>query len=67
MESISIVVLAGGQSQRMGSNKALLRIDDRETLIERVVNNLKPLSDDIVLVSNAPELYACLLYTSRCV
>ena len=58
MESISIVVLAGGQSQRMGSNKALLRIDDRETLIERVVNNLKPLSDDIVLVSNAPELYA---------
>ena len=57
MESISIVVLAGGQSQRMGSNKALLRIDDRETLIERVVNNLKPLSDDIVLVSNAPELY----------
>ena len=42
----------------MGSNKALLRIDDRETLIERVVNNLKPLSDDIVMVSNAPDLYA---------
>ena len=58
MESISIVVLAGGQSQRMGSNKALLRIDDRETLIARVVNNLKPLSDDIVVVSNTPELYA---------
>lgn len=51
-------MLAGGQSQRMGSNKALLRIDDRETLIERVVRNLKSLSDDIVVVSNTPELYA---------
>jgi len=58
VESISIVVLAGGQSQRMGSNKALLRIDDRETLIARVVNNLQPLSDDIVVVSSTPELYA---------
>ena len=58
MELISIVVLAGGQSQRMGSNKALLRIDDRETLIARVVNNLHLLSDDIVVVSNTPELYA---------
>jgi molybdopterin-guanine dinucleotide biosynthesis protein A len=58
VESISIVVLAGGQSQRMGSNKALLRIDDRETLIARVVNNLTPLSGDIIVVSNTPELYA---------
>jgi len=58
VQPISILVLAGGQSQRMGSNKALLRIDDRETLIARVVRNLRPLSDDIVVVSNSPELYA---------
>jgi molybdopterin-guanine dinucleotide biosynthesis protein A len=42
----------------MGTNKALLRIDDRETLIERVVSNLRSLSEDIVVVSNTPELYA---------
>ncbi len=58
MQSISILVLAGGQSQRMGVNKALLRIDAQETLIARVVHNLQPLSRDIVVVSNSPELYA---------
>jgi molybdopterin-guanine dinucleotide biosynthesis protein A len=42
----------------MGTNKALLRIDDQETLIGRVVRSLRPLSDDIVVVSNSPELYA---------
>jgi molybdopterin-guanine dinucleotide biosynthesis protein A len=58
MESISVIVLAGGASQRMGANKALLPVSDHETLIGRVVANLRPLSDDIVLVSNTPELYA---------
>ncbi len=58
MESISVIVLAGGASQRMGANKALLPLGDNETLIGRVVANLRVLSDDIVLVSNTPELYA---------
>lgn len=42
----------------MGSNKALLTIDHGETLIARVVRNLQPLSDDLIVVSNTPELYA---------
>ena len=58
METISVIVLAGGASRRMGSNKALLPVTDQETLVSRVVANLAALSDDIVLVSNTPELYA---------
>ncbi len=58
MEPISVVVLAGGASQRMGSNKALLPITPEETLISRVVSNLAVLSDDLILVSSTPELYA---------
>lgn len=42
----------------MGMNKALLAIDATETLIGRVVNNLRPLSDDLIVVSNTPEAYA---------
>ncbi len=58
MEPISVIVLAGGVSQRMGANKALLLVDEQETLVSRVVANLRVLSDDIVLVSNSPDLYA---------
>lgn len=42
----------------MGTNKALLRIDEGETLIARVVSNMAALSDDLVVVSSTPELYA---------
>jgi molybdopterin-guanine dinucleotide biosynthesis protein A len=58
MDPISVIVLAGGASQRMGANKALLLVDEQETLVSRVVANLRALSDDILLVSNTPELYA---------
>ncbi len=58
MEPISVIVLAGGASQRMGTNKALLPVNQSETLVSRVVNNLAVLSDDLILVSNTPELYA---------
>ena len=58
MHPISVMVLAGGQSRRMGTNKALLELPSGETLIERVLAALRPLSDDLVIVSNTPELYA---------
>jgi len=58
MDPISVIVLAGGASQRMGSNKALLPAGEHETLVGRVVANLRVLSDDLILVSNSPELYA---------
>lgn len=58
METISVIVLAGGASRRMGVNKALLPISEQETLVSRVIANLRVLSQDIVLVSNTPDLYS---------
>lgn len=58
MEAISVIVLAGGASIRMGTNKALLPVSPSERLVDRVVANLRALSGDVVLVSNAPDLYA---------
>ena len=60
VETISVIVLAGGASQRMGTNKALLPVSQQETLVDRVVANLRALSEDVVLVSNSPELYSSL-------
>jgi molybdopterin-guanine dinucleotide biosynthesis protein A len=57
VQSISVIVLAGGASRRMGTNKALLKLHSGETLIARVVANLRPLSDDLIVVSKTPDLY----------
>lgn len=54
---LSVIVLAGGASRRMGRNKALLTTGDGETLIGHVVRNLRDLTDDLIVVSNTPELY----------
>lgn len=56
---ISAVVLAGGGSARMGTNKALLKLG-KETMVERVVNPLKDIFDKILVVTNRPEDYGML-------
>ncbi|PLS03875.1 molybdenum cofactor guanylyltransferase [Neobacillus cucumis] len=50
------IILAGGKSSRMGTNKALLRINEK-TNIERIAEKLKLLFDDIILVTNDSEQY----------
>lgn len=50
------IVLAGGQSTRMGFDKQLLRIHERR-LMDSIVKNLKEEFQDIIIVSNRPELY----------
>lgn len=50
------IILAGGKSSRMGTNKAFLKINQQPN-IERVTAELKKLVADIVLVSNQPDAY----------
>jgi len=51
------LILAGGKSQRMGQDKSLMVLGGR-TLIQRVVDALAPLCDDIIVVTNSPDAYA---------
>jgi molybdopterin-guanine dinucleotide biosynthesis protein A len=54
--SISAVVLAGGQSKRLGQDKSLLVVDG-QPLITRTVARLEALSDDLIVVTNSPDRY----------
>jgi molybdopterin-guanine dinucleotide biosynthesis protein A len=54
------VVQAGGKSTRMGGQpKGLIQLGGR-SIVERVVAALTPVVDDLLVVTNTPELYACL-------
>jgi molybdopterin-guanine dinucleotide biosynthesis protein A len=50
---VSGIILAGGASSRLGQDKALVQIAGR-TLIERVIDVLRDLVREIVLVTPAP-------------
>lgn len=54
---ISCIVLCGGQSRRMGKNKALIKING-VTIIERVIQELKKISKNIVVVVDKRAKYA---------
>lgn len=50
------VILAGGSSTRMGSDKALLRYDGA-TLIESIYRRMAAMFREVIVVTNTPELY----------
>jgi molybdopterin-guanine dinucleotide biosynthesis protein A len=57
---VSGVIQAGGRSARMGGRpKALIELAGR-SIIERVLAALAPAVDDVLVVTNTPELYAFL-------
>jgi molybdopterin-guanine dinucleotide biosynthesis protein A len=51
---VSGVILAGGASRRLERNKALERIGG-QTLIERVIDSLLPLTTEVLVVVGEPE------------
>ena len=59
VDMLSVVIQAGGQSTRMGENKALKLFLGRP-LIQRVAERLAPIADEMLLTSNEPEAYAFL-------
>ncbi|KMY42902.1 hypothetical protein AC622_00350 [Bacillus sp. FJAT-27916] len=52
----TIILLAGGQSSRMGTNKALLPIEG-ETVISRIAKEAGRIGGELLLVTNEPEVY----------
>jgi molybdopterin-guanine dinucleotide biosynthesis protein A len=52
----SVAILAGGRSRRMGENKALLKVGG-VAVLQRVINAVKNLTDDLFLVTNTPQVY----------
>ncbi len=53
---ITGIVLSGGRSSRMGENKALLNLGEKK-VIERVVDLMKLLFSNIILITNTPDEY----------
>jgi len=53
---LSIVIQAGGESRRMGQDKALMPFLGRP-LIQRVVDRLAPIADEILVTTNSPDKY----------
>ena len=56
ISGISGVILAGGESQRMGSDKSLLPLQGAR-FIDHIYARLRPLFEEVIIVTNSPELY----------
>jgi molybdopterin-guanine dinucleotide biosynthesis protein A len=53
---LTLAIQAGGESKRMGTDKALVSFRGR-TLIEQVIARLGHLGDEVLLITNKPEMY----------
>ena len=52
----STIILAGGQSKRMGETKALMSVGNQKVL-DRLIAMFTPLSEEMILITNEPTLY----------
>jgi molybdopterin-guanine dinucleotide biosynthesis protein A len=53
---LTIAIQAGGESRRMGQDKGLVPFLGRP-LIQRVIDRLSPIADEIIVTTNQPEAY----------
>ena len=58
-KEICAIILAGGNSRRMGQNKALIKINGRP-LVEIMAKRASPLADKVFISANNPELFSFL-------
>ncbi len=56
MSTITVAVLAGGASRRMGANKSLVELEGKP-LVQHVLDHIRPLNAPILLVTNQFDLY----------
>jgi molybdenum cofactor guanylyltransferase len=57
MEACSAIIQAGGQSRRMGRDKALIDYHGRP-ILAHVIDTLRQLSDDVIVVANRSDVYS---------
>ncbi|HMU44318.1 MAG TPA: molybdenum cofactor guanylyltransferase [Ignavibacteriaceae bacterium] len=53
---ITGIILAGGKSSRMGTNKSFLKIGN-QTIIERIVDLMKSIFSEVIIITNSTEEY----------
>jgi len=53
---LTAVILAGGKSSRMKTNKCLISLNNKR-LIEILLSNLEEIFEEIFIITNFPELY----------
>ncbi len=56
---LTVVIQAGGESRRMGQDKGLVLFLGRP-LVYRAIQNLQPISDEMIVTTNHPESYSFL-------
>lgn len=57
----SAIILAGGRSSRMGFDKQFIEINEKR-LIEITAGRLAQIFDEIIIVTNRPEMHSCCQY-----
>ena len=55
-DDITAIILSGGKSLRMGTNKSFLKIGNK-TVIERMRDLLQSIFKDVILITNEPDDY----------